>query len=393
MSAAGRADTADVTGGAGMDESAPRLPRFARTDRFATSCSALSALCQLEQLGVKLSDIRLVLEDCRRRPRPQVLAQEPAPGESIRHGREVRLWLARRGIADLFPEGLFVSLPGQEGRDQLTAARRLFSPFDREHLLALSHLRYWNAVFSGGHRSEGFDAFLFRVLGLGEDAIRRARRVFDPESLRAWTRMLPLLPRLVGDPSRVAAVIGRLLNERVAIEDGRSQSRATPAGQRLRLARAGRAARRGGFVAGLGQAVAGREEQPAGSAVRVRIGPLTPERALPFRGLSFDAGGPVEGGAVINLGPVCEFERYWQRWEQTTSGEVEEPIYATRWPRLVYLLEHLMPAPVAIEVHLLPKREPWRLGARQTAPSAAGAYQASTLGAYTALSTRSASTG
>jgi hypothetical protein len=254
-------------------------------------------------------------------------------------------------------------------------------------------LRYWNAVFSGGYRNEGFDAFLFRVLGLDEVALHRARRVFDLESLRAWMRTLPLLSQIVGDRVRTAAILGRFLEEGVALEDGRSAKQATQPAQRLRIAGDTRRTRGRQRHRALGRATLGTATRCAGGALRVRIGPLTPGNAERFRGLPYESGGPAEGGAVITLGPVCEFDRYWESWEHGRGGELAEAVSATHWPRLVYLLEHLMPAAAVIEVHLLPERAPWRLGAEAKQPPETGAYSPSTLGAYTLLEARPAATG
>ncbi len=367
-------------------EPAPWCPRFARVDRFPTSCSALSALSQLELLGIAPGDIRLVLEGRYRSRWPQILEQHPAPGHPLRHGAEVQLHLALQGLHDVFPEGLFVTLPGRAGREQLDSARRLCAPFDKERLLALSRLRFWNTVFSGAHRSDDFDAFLFRILGLSADSLQRARRVFDPEGLRAWTRILPLLWRVVGDVRHVTHILERFLGDRIELDVGPHQVQAVPEACRLQL-RQGPA---------LGCAYVGARVREDGTVASVRIGPLAPERTRAYRRVPLAPASGASGAALVTeLGPVCEFWRHWRTWERSESephGAQSRP-YETRWPLLVYLLEHLLPATLTVRVHLQSApTEGWRLGstpgdgkAGQALPSGASVGEPSTLGTTTVL--------
>lgn len=397
-------------------------PRFGRVDRFPTSCSALSALCQLEQLGVKPEDIRLILEGRRRRPWPQVLDQDPAPGSPVRHGVEVQLHLALDGVISTFPERVFVSLPGKEGRDQYEAARRLFAPFDKERLLALARLRYWNAVFSGAHRSEAYDAFLFRALGLPEESLQRARRILDPEQIRAWTRILPMLPRIAGDDRSIARILERFLEDPVEIRAGESRMSAVPEGLGMRISAAAVDSDIRRRQAPMGLAFMGSAVREIGTGLCVRIGPLTAERGRGYQGMPFTRAPSKSGGEIlIDLGPVCTFERHWQKWDGgrhagsgvgarsdsdsapraglgsglgSGSGSGLDPaIDSTRWPLLVYLLEHLLPATATVAVRLVPAvTQGWRLGAKSAPPAAAAAsaageddagFHPSTLGAWT----------
>ena len=363
-----------------------RYPRFCRTDRFPTSCSVLSALSQLDQLGVKLTDIRLVLEDRRRHPRPQILEQEPAPGTPIKHGTEVSLRVAVDGILSNFPEGLFVSEPGREGRDQLDEARRFFAPFDKAGLVALSGLRYWNVVFSGAQEDQGFESFIFEVLGLGRQAWERSKRIFRADEFRAWTHILPLLSRMVGDPDYVRRILNRFLGDEISIAFGPRQTQPVPLSKRFRLEGAEVDASAGQGSALLGKAFLGSQVQENGKVLVVRIGPLSPDRIRRYEGLSFvPASGSGSGTVVVDLGPVCELNNYWGEWEKDQTAEPGE----TEWPKLIYLLQYLLPAHLKVEVHLEPEiGAGWKLGQKE----AVEGFFPSTLGAWTILRSRPAVT-
>jgi len=405
-------------GAPGTPRPGPWYPRFSRVDRFPSSCSALSALCQLEQIGVEAEEIRVVLEGRRRQPGPPVLEQHPEPGDRARHGVEVTLRLAEDSLLDRFPERAFVSLPGREGRDQLAAARKLFAPFDKARLLALARLRHWNAVFSGAHGSAAYESFLYQVLGLPEPLLAAARRVFDPDQLRAWLRILPLLPRFAGNLPAAAEILAWFLGDPVTAGTDDLHRQSVPTEQQFVLApgaaggarggggMAGRRAR-GGNVTGaggapLGQGFAGRDLHEIGTGVFFSIGPLTPERGERYAGLPFCS--LPDGAAVaVDLGFAGDLESLYELWE-TTRPE----IFASRWPQIVHILVHLVPAPMLVQVRLRPEAgRGWRLG-RHAAGAAGGAgdlapdagqpaaaaaalepgLRPSTLGAWTVLSGR-----
>jgi hypothetical protein len=386
-------------------------PRFGRVDRFPSSCSALSALCQLEQIGVEPEDIRLILEGRRRQAGPPLLEQHPDPGTSVRHGVEVTLRLAEDSLLDRFPERAFVSLPGREGREQLTAARKLFAPFDKARLLALARLRHWNAVFSGAHRSAAYESFLYQVLGLPEPLLDAARRVFDQDQLRAWLRILPLLPRFAGDLGAGAEILAWFLGDRVTAGSDDLYTGPVPPGQRLALAppsRAGGArgpgaaggvrtasagapgrSRGGNSAAGarppgaagapLGQGFIGRDQRELGTGVFFSIGPLTPERASRYAGLPLAAlpGRGAEGHQVaVDLGFAGDLESLYASWESSRPA-----LFATCWPQIIHILVHLIPAHMVVQVRLRPDAASgWRLG-RHAAPPAAAPGDAAAVGA------------
>jgi hypothetical protein len=333
-------------------------PRLARTDRFRTSCSALSALAQWEQLGVAPGDIRLIFHGQTHPSRSQIIEQHPAAGSPVLHGQEVRLDLALNSMADEFPERFFVSLAGAEGRAQMADARRIFAPFDKEQLLARARLHRWNGVFSGALQDPGFARALFEVLGLEPRSLERARQVMDEAALQDWLRILPLLHRVTGERRVAAALLARFLGDPVTIEDAHPcPVTAVTCGQGdstvLAAARLGRAA--------LGGAVA-----YAGNQTRVRIGPLSPERGRQYVPHTWDP--RMEGSQGIygvELGPVCELEQIWRDWE--TGRHRQDPHclpLAGQWPLILYLLEHFLPAQQTVQVDLLiDMRTRWKLGA------------------------------
>ena len=388
----------------------PTYPRFSRTDRFPTSCSILSALSQLEQLGVRPGDIRLILEDRRRYPQTRILSQEPPPGMPLRHGTEVRLRLAADGVVSRLPEGLFVSQPGEEGRLQLEQARRLFAPFDKAGLLALSRLRFWNVVFSGGNQHADLETFIFRVLGLDPASLERGRRIFSTAEIQAWTRILPQLDRVVGDQDKMQAVLRRFMRDPVELRPGSPMSQDVPPDHRLKLVSGSPNDRADGpgdlaedTVPHLGQMFLGDRISVQGRTMVLKIGPLSPERIELYAGPTFRSRVDRPSGAVIvDLGPVCELDRFWKAWESgegfgvasgfaspgaghegNLGGLLKSPDpFTTQWPRLVYLLQYLMPAHLMVRVHLLPETGPgWVLGTGDTADG----HFASILGAWTAL--------
>ncbi|MFC1572947.1 type VI secretion system baseplate subunit TssG [Candidatus Eisenbacteria bacterium] len=284
-----------------------------------------------------------------------------------------------------------MTLPGREGRDQRAAAGRFFAPFDKEQLIALSRLRFWNAVYSGAHSSPDFDASLFHVLGLGEKSLQRARWVFDPHDLGAWIRLLPVLGRIAGDRKAICHVLERFLGHGVAMKYEEAEERAVAPSRSFCLRGEATGGARGGQGQGvLGNSVLGAQSREYGSSLRLRIGPLSNLDVQRYRGLSFRP--DTEGGFVVDLGPVCEFGRYWQEWG--SSAEPHTPL-STHWPRLTYLLEHLTPANQSVRVHLVPRPAvSWRLGEtvslEEAVPSTdeTSAIHTSTLGARTVLGGR-----
>jgi hypothetical protein len=397
---------------------APWYPRFGRVDRFPSSCSVLSALCQLEQIGVEAEEIRLVLEGRRRQPSPPVLEQHPEPGDPVRHGVEVTLRLAEDSLLDRFPERAFVSLPGREGRDQLAAARKLFAPFDKARALALARLRHWNAVFSGAHRSAAYESFLYQVLGLPEPMLAAARRVFDHDQLRAWLRILPLLPRFAGNLPAAAEILAWFLGDPVVAGTDDLHAGPIPAGQSITLAPsaarstgattsgrrrapagaasavAGGPRTAGGTASGgaeapaagppLGQGFAGRELREIGTGAFFSIGPLPPERAARYAGLPFTAlpgdgkaraTGAVESQIAVDLGFAGDLESLYNSWESTRPE-----LFATSWPQIVHILVHLVPAHMVVQARLRPDAGAgWQLGQHAAPGSAARAPEAATL--------------
>lgn len=367
--------------------SQPLHPRFGRLDRFATSCSALSALAQLEQLGVVPEDIRLTFHSHQHPSRTQIISQSPSAGSAVRHGQEVSMSLALDSIADSFPELLFVSLAGAEGRAQMDDARKLFAPFDKEQLLARSRLRRWNAVFSGALQDAGFTEVIFKILGLSPKSLERARAVLDPETLQDWLRILPLLHRAVGERQVVGALLTRFLGDPVELLDGHPREVDLPPDGSLHLS-PGSGSRRGG----LGTAPLGTRVEQTGAMSQIRIGPLSRARAARYLA---DSWKPRMQGSqavfAVDLGPVCQFDDHWRVWEQGgTDGRTPSLPGEGRWPRCVYLLEHLMPAGQTAHVDLLVDRDAaWQLGdAREsegTKKAPAEELHASTLGAWTVL--------
>ncbi len=397
---------------------APWYPRFARVDRFPSSSSALSALCQLEQIGVEAEEIRLVLEGRRRQPSPPVLEQHPEPGDPVRHGVEVTLRLAEDSLLDRFPERAFVSLPGREGRDQLAAARMLFAPFDKARLLALARLRHWNAVFSGAHGSAAYESFLYQVLGLPEQLLAAARRVFDADQLRAWLRILPLLPRFAGNLPAAAEILAWFLGDPVTAGTDDAHREPIPPEQQLVLARgaAGTGRGVGGFAAGrsrgtpgatgaasmtgaggaaaagaptrsggpatrptgpaprpaglptraagaaarsagrapLGQGFAGSETSEIGTGVFFSIGPLAPERGGRYAGLPFTALPSGRTGEAAHQVSV----------DLGFAGDLEAlydfwatsrpELFTSCWPQIAHILVHLVPAHMVVQARLQP---------------------------------------
>lgn len=357
----------------------PVHPRFSRTDRYATSCSALSALAQWELLGVVPEDIRLLLRGRTHPSRAEIIAQSPDPGSAVRHGQSVTLELALPSMADEYPERLFVSLTGAEGRAQMEAARRIFAPFDKEQLLARSRLRRWNAVFSGASRDASFARALYAMLGLEPASLERARQVFDEQGLQDWLRILPLLHRVTGDRTVSGALLSRFLGDPVEIRDGHAAGHDLSGATALTLAAPDHAPAgddaldppdapgpnpAGAGHPALGRAALGRRAAFGGHETRVRIGPLPAARTREYEPGAMETRmeGP-QGMYSRDLGPISAFERVWADWEAGRHTRDPECLPLTgRWPLLIYLLEHFLPANQSVRVDLLvDMHAPWRL--------------------------------
>lgn len=323
----------------------PFYPRLTRTDRFPTSCSILSAFCQLEQLGVDPSDIRLILEDPRRQRKPQIQGQSPAPGTPVAHGVEVQLNAALDGLVGRFPEKLFVSLPGEEGRQQLADTRRLFSPFDKAGLLALSRLRHWNTVFSMAHTNPDFEAFVFEILGLSEEELERARTIFGKDELQAWIRILPLLSRIIGNSDQITRVLKRFLSDTIELKIEGSHE------QEIQADRSWRLTQTSGQT--LGSMVLGSKFRHRGTTAVIMISGVTAHDFQNYAGVSWRPISTSSGEALeADLGPVCELDSH-----------------AAQWPRLVYLLQYLLPAMFGIRIRIhLASSVRWRLGVPEETP-------------------------
>ncbi len=366
----------------------PVHPRFARTDRYATSCSALSALAQWELLGVVPEDIRLLFQGRAHPSRAEIIAQDPEPDSPVRHGQAVTLELALPSMADEYPERLFVSLTGAEGRAQMADARRIFAPFDKEQLLARARLRRWNAVFSGASRDASFARALYEMLGLEAASLERARQVFDEQGLQDWLRILPLLHRVTGDRAVAGALLARFLGDPVEIRDGHAAEQALPGATALTLS-ASDAPGVPAVPAALGRAALGSRVVFCGHQTRVRIGPLPAARTREYEPGAMET--RMEGPQGIysrDLGPISAFEHIWADWEAGRHTRDPECLPLTgRWPLLLYLLEHFLPANQSVRVEVLvDMHAPWRLtGGEETGGEADHPHPAAKLGVGSVL--------
>jgi hypothetical protein len=184
---------------------------------------------------------------------------------------------------------------------------------------------------------------------------------------------------VVGDHDYVCRILHRFLGDEIRLSFGPRRMQTVPAAHRFRLA-----GEDGPGSPVLGQAFLGSRVREIGKVLVVRIGPLSPDRIGRYEGLALVPESDAPGGTVvIDLGPVCELDRFWAGWEAGTPAELGK----TAWPKLIYLLQYLLPAHLVVQVQLEPEIGPgWILGQQKAVE---GCFP-STLGAYTVLRARGA---